>query len=358
MLLVAPGLFVGVACEQAAPSSEIKYRTVSSELQCPDCKVSLRHVTTLTPQDSGSSPRPDAIGRECTVARSRNGEFLVSGLVGGGRIEVFDSKGNFVRSIGNAGSGPGEFGSIVRILVGPGDSLTVMDDSNLRVQVILPNGQYVRSFPLPARNRNFTMLSSGQLVFFRPPTRPEDAVFSVHSREGEETGRFGTTTGVPLDLETGIVVPDRARGMWTASYWKYELSHWTVLDSTDRVITRDVSWFPPNGPYPADVFKTALPPPALVHAWEDENDRLWTYVVLPDPKWKPGGPTRQSPDWYPYTFDSAIEVIDLVKSQLVSSTRFDARFGFVCNSGLMYTIVETSDGDTRIQILEPTLESQ
>lgn len=314
-----------------------------------------RPVTTLMPEDSGASPRPDAIGRECMVARTSEGAFLLSGVLGGGRIDVFDSNGVFLRTIGRGGSGPGEFGNIVRLVVGPGDTLFVMDDSNLRVQTLSPSGQFVRSFPALARYRSFALLKSGELVFFRPPSQAQDQVYSIVDRLGSEVGRFGATTGVPLDLETGIVVPAPGGGMWTASYWKYELSRWTSLDSAERVLTREASWFPPNAPYPADAFKSSLPPPALVHAWEDSAGRLWTYVAMPDPRWKPGGPSRQSPDWYRYTFDTVVEVIDLERARLIASKRFDGRFGVVCNSPLMYTIVETPDGDTRIQVLQPVL---
>jgi hypothetical protein len=64
---------------------------------------------------------------------------------------------------------------------------------------------------------------------------------------------------------------------------------------------------------------------------------------------------RPSPEWFRSTFDMKIEVIDLASARLIASGDYESRLGMVCSSHLMYTVVETADGDTRIQVIEPVL---
>ncbi len=328
---------------------------ITSDPSCRSCQIILRPIAVLGDSLDSSSPRPDAAGRECMVGRLSTGEYVVSGLVGGGRLNVYSPTGTLVRTIGRQGQGPGEFGERVRVVVGRGDTVFTMDDSNLRVQVLMPNGEYVRSFPSQGRVRNFALLNSGDLLLQKVLTRPEDPVFHVVNASGAEIARFGRPTQAELDLELSIASPDRADGFWTASVWKYEMQHWGGPDSLRQTLVRNVDWFPAGGAFVAGTYRTVPPPPFLVHLWEDAYGRLWAYTLVPDPKWSPGRPMRPSPEWFRATFDTKIEVIDLKNARLIATGGYDSRLGMVCSSNLMYTVIETPDGDTRIQVIEPTL---
>jgi len=83
-------------------------------------------------------------------------------------IEVFSPDGAFERTIGQAGSGPGEFGpGAAMLMVGRGDTVVVPDAGNQRVNVILLDEGEHTSFPLrfdegiPMR---WQMSNSGALV--------------------------------------------------------------------------------------------------------------------------------------------------------------------------------------------------
>jgi hypothetical protein len=344
-----------VACEVGQRRSTPTVQAIDPTAACPTCRVELRRVALLEPGDRGLSPREDASGRECMVSRRPNGHYLLSGVVGGGVIAEFDSAGGYVRTLGRRGAGPGELGTLARVLVSPGDTIVVIDDSNVRVQILSPEGRFVRAFPLPSRFRSFAQLQAGDLVFYRTPADTGESVFLRVTTTGEERRRFGGTTGVPLQIETGIVSPARNGGAWTASLWKYELSRWSASDSLELTLVRTVEWFPPNAPYPDDAFVTRLPPPALAHIWEDDSGLLWAYTVRPDPRWTPGGSRKASPEWYERTFDTRIEVIDPRRARLIASGGHSGRLSMVCGSHLMYTVISTADGDTRVEILEPTL---
>ena len=56
-------------------------------------------------------------------------------------LKVFDSAGVYQRTIGQAGSGPGEFGpGVGPVLIGRGDTLIVIDQGNQRVNVMQADG--------------------------------------------------------------------------------------------------------------------------------------------------------------------------------------------------------------------------
>ncbi|MEX2402706.1 MAG: 6-bladed beta-propeller, partial [Balneolales bacterium] len=63
----------------------------------------------------------------------------------------FDSDGNFIRTIGREGRGPGEFTDIRHVLIAPGDTLHVFDRNNARHQIFAirdENWTQVRESPL------------------------------------------------------------------------------------------------------------------------------------------------------------------------------------------------------------------
>jgi hypothetical protein len=88
-------------------------------------------------------------GTIASVAVNSQGDIFVLD-VSVPNIQQFDSTGAYMRTFGGAGEGPGQFGRAVReVLAGDGDSITVPDVMNQRVNVFFPDGQFARSFPIP-----------------------------------------------------------------------------------------------------------------------------------------------------------------------------------------------------------------
>ena len=63
-----------------------------------------------------------------------------------GRISVFDRNGTFLRTIGSAGTGPGEFRTPHALEFDSRGQLVVADRHNHRVQVLTKEGEFVREF--------------------------------------------------------------------------------------------------------------------------------------------------------------------------------------------------------------------
>ena len=331
--------------------------TVAGDPECRDCRIELAHIVTLSDSTDTASVLPNAAGRECMVGKLSTGEYILSGVAGGGFLSVYDATGKPVRTIGRKGAGPGEFRSPLRVAVGSGDSLYVLDDANSRIQVVSAGGAYARVFPTRDRYRSFTLLPDDRLLLFRLPKSRNDRLFHGFDREGREVMSFGTPLqpDSALDLENWLVARAPGGRFWTASIWSYELRRWSGPDSLDLAVIRKAEWFPSPSVFSEDVYVRVPPPPLLLHAWEDDNGRLWTYTAVADPEWRPGMGMRVTPAWQEKVFDTIIEVIDLGSGRLLASHRYPSRLAPLCSSPLMYTVVEPPDGDLRVHVLEPRL---
>lgn len=331
--------------------------TVGGDPDCGDCRVELVPIVTLGDSTDTASVLPNAAGRECMVGKLSTGEYILSGVAGGGFLSVYDATGKPVRTIGRKGAGPGEFRSPLRVAVGSGDSLYVLDDANSRIQVVAASGAYARVFPTRDRYRSFTLLPDDRLLLFRLPKSRSDRLFHGFDREGREVMAFGTPLqpDSALDLENWFVARAPGGRFWTASIWSYELRRWSGPDSLDLAVIRKAGWFPSPSVFSEDAYVRVPPPPLLLHAWEDDNGRLWTYAAVADPGWRPGMGMRVTPSWQEKVFDTIIEVIDLGSGRLLASHRYPSRLAPLCGSPLMYTVVEQPDGDLRVRVLEPRL---
>ncbi len=64
-----------------------------------------------------------------------------------GRISVFDANGTFLRVIGQAGTGPGEFRTPHAIEFDSQGRLIVADRHNHRIQILTKEGEFIREYP-------------------------------------------------------------------------------------------------------------------------------------------------------------------------------------------------------------------
>lgn len=123
----------------------------------------------------------------------------------GNRVEVFDPEGNYLRSVGSGGSGPGQFDEPSALEFSPvSGNLYVGDVFNNRVNVFDPEGNFVRSFG----EGQFGGLIEGR-AFFGPSGITFDREGNVYvgdfsndrilkfTAEGEQIGSIGTSGTEP-----------------------------------------------------------------------------------------------------------------------------------------------------------------
>ena len=338
-------------------------QVIDGSASCPDCKIAFRPVALLGGEDDPGSVWDRAAGDGCMVAQLSTGEFLLGGVAGGGDIFVYDAEGRFLRTMSRQGQGPGEVQGMVRIWVGPGDTLFVADDGNNRLQVLTSHGQYVRSFPMPAPYRRLARLGTGDFVFGRSVTSPGDDMFALIDALGREVKSFSPSMVAEPDLERAIASPRPGTDatFWTASMWHYAVHEWSMAGTPEkslslmRTLVREADWFPPYPEFSTEVYQSVPPPAGLLHVWEDNDGLLRVYALLPDPDWRPGIPFNPRPTWHRKTFDHRVEVVDPSSGRLVAVGEHEDRLAPVCGSKLMYAVIETPAGDLRVKVVEPYL---
>ena len=93
----------------------------------------------------GSMEGDDSFGRVMDIAWDGRGRILVADDLGP-HVKVFGADGSYVRTIGRAGEGPGEFSQPWQLAVDASDSLYVWDAGRSRILVFSPDHQFNRSF--------------------------------------------------------------------------------------------------------------------------------------------------------------------------------------------------------------------
>lgn len=110
------------------------------------------------------------------------------------QVRVFTNDGQYIRTVGGAGNGPGEIGRNARyLMVTPGDTLIVPDPANRRINRYAPDGTALPSVPLrPELGRpvRYYLTHTGVLVAqLRMPIQ----VSLDHLVVVETSGQFGDT---------------------------------------------------------------------------------------------------------------------------------------------------------------------
>ncbi len=107
----------------------------------------LRLLASFGQPPSGAVPGPfDLFGPRDAVVMPDGTVWVTD--TGHDRIEVFTLAGEFVRTIGRSGSGPGEFDEPVGLAMDADGNVYVADMYNRRVQVLGPDGSYRAEFPV------------------------------------------------------------------------------------------------------------------------------------------------------------------------------------------------------------------
>ncbi len=329
---------------------------IPDDVSCPQCAIVLQDIAVLGRGDAPASVREDAVAADCMVSRWDAGSFVVSGAVGGGELLVYDSTGVFTRTIGSRGAGPGEFGAEVRVATSAADSLYALDLTHVRVTVFAPTGDYVRSFRAPDRVTDMALMRDGRFLFSVRPIAFGGSTLVLTAPDGARMSSFGQSTLRQFELDSHIVANANGHGFWTASRLRYELQFWRTPTAPTRRLVREAEWFPAQESFPLGVPFERPPPPALKQVRAEGAERLWIYVVVPSEAWEPGMSMEPYLEWARKTFDTIVEVVDLVDGTVVARARHDGMLGVVCDENLIYTVDYDPEGDTQVTVWEPRLE--
>lgn len=106
------------------------------------------------------------------------------------QIFMFDKKGNFIKRIGRAGQGPGEFGNPF-CMTTTSDSIIVADNNNRRIQYYDFDGNFIRQFKLLRSFHDIAVSAKG--LIYAAPLRmtPESKLIDILGKEGKLLTSFG-----------------------------------------------------------------------------------------------------------------------------------------------------------------------
>jgi DNA-binding beta-propeller fold protein YncE len=151
------------------------------------------------------------------VAFGRHGEIYVSQGHGQGesRILEFDANGNFLKTWGGEGEGPGQFNQPHSLITDSSGRLYVADRSNERVQVFDADGNFLREWVYPGApcglalmaDRRHLMLAHGHTGKILKLDL-NGHVLGTTGSQGKGPNQYGEAHFVALDREENIYVAD------------------------------------------------------------------------------------------------------------------------------------------------------
>ncbi len=188
-------------------------------------------------------------------------------------LRVFDAEGNYVRTVGRKGGGPGEFSQVIGMDWAPDGSLWLVDPANNRISVFDTAGTYVEGHrtlggyvisPWPGgfddrgRFYNYGVDPGASddfglvLVRYDEHLEPADTI-RIPRRTGEgnyfelrsERGRM--RAGVPFSAGVTWQFVRRTPYIWFAHTGDYRLFQRTLEGDTLRVVSREFESLPVTG---------------------------------------------------------------------------------------------------------------
>jgi hypothetical protein len=173
-------------------------------------------------------------------------------------IKVFDQNGDFKKTIGRKGQGPGEFGLPISLFISPQDQIIVNDMGQRKIQYFDKEGNYLKEFSIADKFLFFgpMVTSNGELIVTY--TIPEEEPTTVLQKLSPQFEPVFTFTSLSLDPPPKInifVARSLTSLRWALTYddkiiWadiknpEYELHILSPDGKSERIITREYDPIP------------------------------------------------------------------------------------------------------------------
>ncbi len=290
------------------------------------------------------------IARGNTVAVDRRGRVFVAHYRYP-EISVFDSAGTFLRTIGRAGEGPGEFQLIELLDAGP-EYIHVFDS---RGRTLLDYDFRVVRTDRFAGDLWGSFVTDDDVVVLTGDVRTTASVgHSLHipgnsgevvSVGGDGRAFLGRTT------EQMSPVAGDARSAWVVHRYPNRVTRWDLagMPRATTVIDRVVEEF--------DKHDQELSPRSRNLGAMLDAHGLWILWIAPDPRWTPvRDPPRQPSVPSEQRLDSWLDLVDPSTGRTVARYRDDRVLSrFANGSRCLVRYRETAAGIPSLTLLNPTL---
>lgn len=335
----------------ATPLSAQEPEQVSGEVTCAECVITLDTIVTIGGLDG---PGLDVVSGFSGVAVDRRDRLLVWTGYGSSEISVFDSTGEYLRTIGGAGQGPGEYRSVSYVGVGR-RYIHVFDSQNGRT-MLDHDFRVVRTDRFPGQILSVAVVGDDVAVFAGNIPTPAAVGHSLHllwpSGEMASYGYDGETyLSQTTPGTTGTSVAGRGGTVWTVQRHVNRIVRWDLAPEprVGRVFDRHVVEFIEGG--------DAFAPATLGEAMLDDRG-LWIVWHGADPDWKGPPPTSRKRSELPLVElrDSWLDLVDPATGRTIARYQQDGALSSpVAGSSYLLGYEETDAGVPYLHILEPRL---
>jgi hypothetical protein len=329
---------------------------ISGDPTCRGCRLDFTRIAILGSIDGESA----LAGEPTSVVQDSRGNYYVTQFQQADRILVFSGNGRFIRTIGKAGRGPGEYTRIAFITLGAGDSLYVFDQGNARLTVLSPAYDVVRAVPIMGQFFFATELGKNRFVANAHLPSPEHIgqPLRTMSTEGVVQAVYGASKPdyrprVPYSVMRSIAAAGDT-SVWSGYKTRYVIEEWSVNGQPGRILTRQVPWFKP---YEQRTKATETQPlePWLVALHQDRSGLLWAAVTVPATDWSKqwaelGINEQKGVVSDQRTLDTVVEVLDPTRRALVLSQRLPQYIQGFLNDSTAYGYSVDADEIPHIEI--------
>lgn len=322
---------------------------VSGAVSCDECTITMDTIASIGGLEG---PGLGVVSEYSVVSVDRRGRFLVSD-VQQNELAVFDAAGEFIRTVGRRGEGPGEYSlRISQVVVGPeyvhvfefhGGRTLLDHDFNVVSTHRFP-GQFLHGYAY--------VTDSEDVVLMADVPTPDGIGHNFHvlNLSGEMVsfgGNRARSFHVTGDSET----------MWALEGTVNRVVRWELgaEPRVTRVFERVVDAFDrgPRGSWPG----TASGGIAL-----DEDGHLWIRWFTPEPEWTQPQARRLQGRRPPLqrVFDNYLDVVDPQTGLTLARYRSDEVVKFVNGFGqaspYVYAIDQSDAGVVYLHLMKPRLE--
>lgn len=310
---------------------------IDGDPSCSRCTITALQVAVLGDEQDG------IVGPNFVIARDDQGRYLVAIPQNPSRIQVFDSTGTHLATVGRRGQGPGEYSRVSRLAIIDG-RIHVFDSPARRRTVLDSTFAVLRTSPIPGQPLSLAAFPRDTLVV-NTSIRTQDLLgFTLHvlAPDGRVVRSMGFSEGVRFDFRTSDfrqIAGASDREFWAAHTTEYILEKWNLAGQRLGVIQVEADWLPGYVGNCCTVDPDEPPEPALRSLRVDERGRLWVLGTVHDAQWheavvERAGGAYWVDDWDRF-FDSIVDVIDPGSGELIARQRFDEYFTKWAGPGLV-----------------------
>jgi hypothetical protein len=356
---------LGVSALSVTSAAQLQER-IPDAVTCTRCTITSKSLVTMQPPEDVVADRPQLVQVDNA---GRYWMFFEAELPA-----VYEPSGNFLKSIGRKGAGPGEF-RFPGPMLAARDSVAVFDASNGRVTVLDASLTPRRHISLPWQVMYPVVIDwpnavVGSAIRDQRSAAPDPLqIISLAGPDAAVTKTFGSRVapsgGFSAFSASHLVVRSSPGRLWAAWTQGYDIAEWTADGTLVRAFQRRPSWFPSTAP--STIGTPMRAPDSFVTGIErDSNGLLWVFLRTPKVTWKQGWPVLQSGQRevssrsfdYGKMWATTIEVIDPDAGRVVARQVIDRLIISAVSGRRAAFFSRDATGLGQIEILEFTLNGR